>query len=157
MSLGADQLASDNWEILCECAEPMAQNVGIITECGTGVMSEVPFVSGEEFTLDAYELATSGTYTLALLLPAGAWSITLVSFTGTIVPPADTSQTAYAWHAAADNSFQNVLWNAPATPADFGTQDTGRAAFAPWCAGQVWNAVLFNDAPFSATFTAVPV
>jgi len=157
MGLGADFLASDNWVLLCECAALEAQNVGIIGSCGEGIKSFVTFEQGVPFEMEAYEQSVNvGSYIIALNLPPGNWNVELNSITGTITPPPDTSETAYAWYDTS-GSFHNVLWNAPGSPADFSNEDTSRHAFAPWCAAATWNVALFNQAPFSATFTVTAV
>lgn len=153
MSLGADQLNSDNWETLCDCPDLVAYNVGIIGSCNEGNKETVFFTEGEPFIVTAYQDTTyPDYYMIALKLPAGDWNVTLDSFDGTIVAPSDGNETAYAWMDTS-SSFHNAQWNAPATPADFGSHDTTAAIFNLWCNVQPWNAVLINKAPFTATFT----
>jgi len=80
----------------------------------------------------------------------------LNSIAGVITPPADLNESAYAW---IDESgvHHYVTWNSPATPADFGSHDTTRAIFAPWCSLEPLNAALFNAAPFTANFTVTAI
>jgi len=139
-----------------ECPDGIAFAVALFDQCGDGAYQTVPFVNGVPFEMEAREIGSSGSYYLAIVLPSGNYEITLNSITGTITPPVDLNQTAYSYF---DTLGIQVLvsWNTPATPEDFGTQDTGQGFFAPWCSEQGWNAVLFNEAPFSASFTVSPV
>lgn len=147
--------ANDDWLILCpDCPLPEAQNVGIIGACGEGIMSTVEFEDGVPFDMVAYnDPVFPDSWIIALKLPSGNWNVTLNSITGTIVVPADETETAYAWFDTS-GVFHNVLWNAPATPADFVSEDTTAGTFNLWCATQDWNVALFNgDATFTANFT----
>jgi len=152
MSLGADQLASDNWETLCDCDVPLlAENVGIIAQCGSGVISSVEFEDGVDFTIDAYFDGTES-YQVALKLPPGNWLVTLNNIIGTIVPPANTAQTAYAW-IDDTGTFHNVAWDVD-NPLGFPADTlTTQGFYNPWCSTQAWNAALFNARPFQANFT----
>lgn len=150
--------ANNDWVLLCTDCPLVALNVGIFDQCGE-TMNFVEFEEGVPFDVEAYfNTATGGEgYAILLQLPAGTdWQVTLNSITGTITAPVDTSETAYAWNEPG-TGFQNVLWNAPATPADFGTQDTTQGTYALWCASAAWNAALFNDAPFTANFTVTAI
>jgi len=153
MSLGADQLNSNNWETLCDCPALLAQNIGIFSLCGTS-QGNVDFEDGVSFDMPAYNLPEGGaeSWAVILRLPPGNWNVVLNSFDGVITPPADENETAYAWHDTS-GGFHNATWNAPANPDEFGSRDTTRAVFAPWCAVNDWNAALFNAAPFTANFT----
>jgi len=156
MSLGADQLASDNWEVLCDCDIPLvAENVGILLQCGAGVVSSVEFEDGVDFTIDGYFDGTES-YQIALKLPPGNWSVTLNNIIGTIIPPGNTAQTAYAWMDET-GTFHGVTWdvdNPLGFPADTLTTQT---VFNTWCSTAAWNAALFNAGPFSANFTVTAV
>jgi len=156
MSLGADQLASDNWEVLCDCEVAlMAENVGILADCGAGVKSSVEFEDGVPFDIEAYEDADGGNWIVALRLPVGNWRVTLNNITGTIIDPG-SAQTAYAWMDTG-STFHNVVWsvdNVLGFPAD---TDTTRAIFTPWCSTQDWNVMLNNGGPMTANFTAVAI
>lgn len=150
--VGAQTENTDYLWIDCPTGTYTATNVGIITECGTGPIETVEYENGVPFEMSGYLLAGSDTYCIALRLPVGNWQVELTGFVGSIVPPPDTNQTAYAYHNTS-GILVNVKWNTPATPNDFGTQETNQAAFAPWCSTELFNAVLFNDAPFSVEFT----
>lgn len=141
----------------CECPVDTVTvtNVGIITECGTGAIETLEVEAGVPFTMNGYLIGGSS-YVLALRLPVGNWQITMNSFTGTVTPPADLNQDAYAYHDTF-GTLVHVAWNAPAEPDEFGTQDTNQAAFAAWCNTEVFNAVIFNEAPFSVSFTIEPL
>jgi len=66
MGLGADQLASDNWETLCDCAEPLTVQVyGILPNFGGTLQDTIEFESGVPFVLDAIEYST-GFFGLAI-------------------------------------------------------------------------------------------
>jgi len=121
-------------------------------------MSFVEFTPGVPFDITAYELTIGAvtSYEVALRLPIGNWEVTLNSITGTITAPADTNETAYAWFDPV-TGFDNVLWNAPADPSDFGTHETTRGIFDLWCDIQAWNAYLHNAAPFTANFTVTAI
>lgn len=149
---------SDTWMILCDDCPLEAHNVGLFNLCGSGVVNMVEFEDGVAFELEAYAFIVGSvtSYVIALKLPgSGSWNVQLNSITGTITPPADTSETAYAWND--DTGFHNVLWNAPAEPSDFGNHDTEPGVFTAWCTTQDWNAALFNGAPFTANFTVTAV
>lgn len=135
------------------CPDAKAQNVGIIGSTGEGVKSTVEFTAGVPFDIDAYEeTGVTDSYIIALKLPIGNWEVILNSITGTIIAPPDTSETAYAW-IDTTGAFHNVLWNVPAEPDEFGTQETTFGIFAPWSTTQPFNAALFNHGAFSANFT----
>lgn len=154
MGLGADQLASDNWETLCDCdPEHTAASVALFDRCGEGLIETQTYTNGGSFTLNAIEITGTGSWYLAVLLENADWTVELTSITGTIIPPADLNQTAYSWQGT-DAARHDVHWNAPASPADFGTHDVRQGSLAAWCAGQNWDLVLFNEGAFSATFTA---
>jgi len=150
--------ANNDWELLCTDCPLVAQNMGIFDQCGE-VMNFVEFEDGVPFDMEAY-FNTAGTgsgYAILIKLPDGVdWQVTLNSITGTITPPVDLSETAYAW-IDPTTGFQNVLWNAPADPSDFGTKDTTGGTFATWCSSAVWNAALFNQTPFTANFTVTAI
>jgi len=158
MGLGADQNASDNWMTLCDdCPTGFeAAVVYLLDRCGDGRAQTIEFTPGVAFDADAVQTALDGSYYLALRLPAGNWQVTLNSIAGTITPPPDTSQTAYAWFDTS-LTLHAVTWNTPATPDDFGTQDTGQTSYAPFCSTEIWNALLFNQTPFSANFTVAAI
>jgi len=157
MGLSADVLASDNWETLCECPANTAQLVGVILNCGEGVIDTVDFEDGVPFDMDAYEFTgLPGSWCLALKLPSGNWEVTLNSITGTIVPPVDENQSVYAWFDPV-TGFNQIQWNAPATPDDFGTHDTTAGMYGIWCDSQTWNAILFNEGAFTANFTVTAI
>lgn len=138
----------------CDCTPAaFANSVGLLDRCGDGNIETVGFEEGVPFTLNAVQFMATSSYYLAVLLPEGDWQVTLDTFTGTIVAPADTNQDAYSWQGT-DAARHDVPWNTPATPADFGTQDTRPGSFAAFCPDQNWNFILFNESPFSATFTA---
>lgn len=141
----------------CDCPEEYVwSNVGILGSCGAGAKSTGGFDIGVPFDVTAYQDDTYPTYYIvALMLPAGNWNITLNSIVGTITPPADLNESAYAWIDLTGN-INPVTWNTPATPADFGSHDTLRAEFPTWCSGQQFNAFLSNNAPFVANFTVTP-
>jgi len=146
--------ANDDWLILCpDCPLPEAENIGIFTLCGT-TQSTVEFEDGVPFDVIAYEITESGvtSYNINLRLPPGNWNVALNSITGTITPPVDETETAYAWHDTA-GVFHNVTWNGPGEPDEFGNKDTTAAIFSAWCDTVPWNATLFNAAPFTANFT----
>lgn len=145
--------ANDDWLLLCPDCPIYAENVGIIGRCGEGVIDTIEFEDAVAFDVVAYEdPVSSGSWMLALKLPAGDWTVTLNSITGTIVPPVDLTQTAYAWFDPTVG-FTNVLWNAPAEPDDFGSHDTTTGIFSIWCDTQDWNVALFNQGSFTANFT----
>lgn len=149
--------ANNDWQILCDCPALIAQNVGLFTECGNGVISFTEFEDGVPFDLEAYEVTVIEitSFVIALRLPPGDWNVELNSITGTITPPVDTTETAYAWNDAM--GFHNVLWNAPAGPDDFGDHDTTLGVQPLWCTDQDWNAALFNSTAFSANFTVTAI
>lgn len=157
VALAADEPNND-WELLCDDCAFTWQNVGIFSLCGEAVIDQGEFEDGVPFDVEAFEVVETGitSYQILLKLPSGNWNVQLNSITGTITPPADTSETAYAWHDTS-GTFHNVLWNAPGSPDEFGDHDTTRAIFAPWCNIQAWNAALFNSAPFTANFTITAI
>jgi hypothetical protein len=144
---------SDDWMLLCEdCADLQASSVGLFDLCGTGAIQTVDFEEGIPFDLDAIEFGSfPGSYYLAVILPAGDWQVTQNAFTGTVTPPADLNQDAYSWQGT-DAARHDVTW-LMAEPDEFGTQDTRQGSFAAFCDGQNWNLVIFNEAPFTCTFT----
>jgi len=149
---------NSTWSTICPDCPLVAFNMGIFDQCGS-IMDAVEFEEGVPFEVDAY-FNTAGTgsgYAILLQLPAGTdWQVTLNSFTGTVTPPVDLNETAYAWNEPGVG-FQNVLWNAPGAPDEFGTQDTAQDNFVAWCSSADWNAALFNQTPFTATFTVVAI
>ena len=149
--MGTAKHAQDEGEPLtCSCIL-FAENVGIIAQCEDGAIETVEFEDGVDFTIDAYYDGTEN-YQVALKLPPGEWIVTLNNIIGTITPPVDMSQTAYAW-IDETGTFHNVIWsidNPLGFPADTLTK---RGIYSTWCANQEWNAALFNAAPFSANFT----
>lgn len=150
---------SDDWMLLCESCIPTytVTNVGIIGRCGEGALETFEVEAGEEFEAEAFEDPLyPGNWTIALRLPAGDWQVEMTGFTGSIVPPADLNQYAYAW-VTTGSVLTGASWNAPASPDEFGTQDTNQTGFAPWCDTEVFNAVIFNCAAFSATFKITPL
>lgn len=154
-TLYAAFLAGTSDPITCpdyDCATEVAFAVGLFDACGLGAYETVPFQPGEAFDITATEIGSSGAFYLAVVLPDGNWQVTVNSVTGTITPPVDTSQTAYAWFEPGVG-LQTVPWNTPASPDDFGTQDCEAGFFAPWCASQGFYFVLFNEAAFSANVT----
>jgi len=138
------------------CPDGLAYAVSLFDQCGDGAYQTVPFANGSPFDITAREVGSSGSYYLALVLPAGNYQVTLNSIAGTITPPADLNQFAYSYFNTSGVQV-SAQWNAPATPAIFGTQDTGQGFFAPWCNDQGWNLVLFNEAAFTASFTVTPL
>jgi len=153
MSLGADQLASDNWEVLCDCpTELIWENVGILGDCGSGVRSDGSFAEGEPFEVEAYEDIDGGNWIVALRLPPGNWLVTLDDFTGSLVEK--VGETAYAYFDGSA-TFHFITWGNPnPNPTDFPPgQETTRAIFTPWCTTQDFNVMLNNGAPFTATFS----
>lgn len=157
MALGADELESNNWMVLCECAEALTwENVGILADCGAGVKSDGTFESGVPFDVTAYEDSDGGNWLIALKLPAGDWSITLDVFDGTAVSTGG-GEAAYAWHDTG-GTLHYVTWGTPASPADFPADtETAVTVFAPWCGSVGFNAMLNNGAPFTATFTVTAI
>lgn len=153
LAMAADNPEND-CDLDCNDCPLVAQNVGLFSLCGSGEISSVEFEDGVSFEVEAYETVDTGisSYIIALKLPEGNWSVTLDSITGTITPPVDTNETAYAWNDPV-TGFQNVLWNSPAGPDDFGTHDTNTGTFNLWCSTQDWHAYLANNGPFSANFT----
>jgi len=158
MGLGADQLASDNWMDLCDCTVvTQAASVYLFDRCGDGNAQVVDFTpGGDPFTLDAIQIGSTGTYYLAVLLPTGQWNLTMDSFTGSIVPPADTNQTAYAFYPPGGPLAVHT-WVSGAAPDEFGSHDVDVNVFSPWCGSQGFYAMISNDAPFSASFVATPL
>lgn len=150
--------ANDDWILLCDNCPLIAANVGLFSECGNGAMDVIEFSDGVPFDVEAYEITIGDvtSYEIALMLPAGNWEVTLNSVTGTMTPPVDESETAYAW-IDPTTGFNNVLWNAPAEPSDFGTKDTTRGIFSAWCPTQNWNAYLHNRTAFTANFTVTAI
>lgn len=156
VALAADEPSND-WELLCDDCALTWQNIGMFDMCSEGVIAQGEFEDGVPFDVEAYEQVSSpGSWQILLKLPSGNWNVQLNSIAGTITPPADLSQTAYAWHDTS-GTFHNVLWNAPATPDDFGDKDTTRAVFAVWCSLNSWNAALFNQGAFTANFTVTAI
>jgi len=139
-----------------ECPTGNVFAVSLFDQCGDGAYQTLDFIDGVPFELDAREVGSSGSYYLAVVLPEGEWQVTVNSITGTITPPADLNQFAYSYFNTSGVQV-SAQWNAPATPEDFGTQDTGQGFFAPWCASQGWNFVLFNEAVFSASITVTAI
>jgi len=148
---------SDDHLALCPtCPEEQAYAVGLFDLCDSGALDTADFEAGVPFELQAIEIGSSGSFYLALVLPAGNWTVTLDSFIGTVTQPADLNQDAYSyWNTG--GVLQHIQWNAPGNPDEFGTHDVSADSFAPWCAGQGFYLVLFNEAPFSAIFTAVAI
>lgn len=156
VGLAADEPNND-WELLCNDCALTWQNIGMFDMCSEGVIAQGEFEDGVPFDVEAYEqVSFPGSYIIMLKLPSGNWNVQVNSITGTITPPADTNETAYAWHDTS-GTFHNVLWNAPANPDDFGDKDTTRAVFAVWCSLNSWNAALFNSAPFTANITVTSI
>jgi len=150
--------ASNAHTLLCEdCpAEYQWENVGIIGSCGEGVKSSGDMIPGEAFDVEAYNDTTYPAYwTVALKLPPGDWNVALNSITGTIVPPGDLNESAWAYMDTT-GTWQQAQWNTPATPADFGSHDTTATIFTVWCSTQDWNAYLSNCGAFTANFTVTP-
>jgi len=147
---------SDDWIALCDdCPEDTVTvtNVGLFGECGTGVIETVEATPGVPFEMTAYEIIPAlGAYAIALRLPVGNWQVTMNSFIGTVIPPADLNQDAYAYWDTT-STLIHVPWNTPASPDGFGTQDTNQATFSAWCSTETFNAVIFNDGAFSVSFT----
>lgn len=148
---------SDDWIALCDDCPMEAYNVGILGSCGEGIKSTVYFEAGVPFNVVAYEdTIFADSWIIALHLPSGSWNVALNSITGTIVPPADLNETAYAW-IDTSSVWHNVQWNAPATPADLPPTDTTAGVFNAWCSTQSWNVVLLNRGAFTASFTVTAV
>jgi len=146
---------SSEWMTLCDdCPTTFTwQNVGIIGSCGEGVKSSGEFEDGVPFDVVAYNDTTYPAYwTVALNLPPGDWNVTLNSIAGTIVPPSDLNESAWAYMDTV-GVWQQAQWNTPATPADFGSHDTTATIFTVWCSTQDWNAYLSNCGAFTANFT----
>jgi len=60
MSLGADQLASNNWEVLCDCAEETTLQVyGILPNFGGTLEDELPFELGVPVVIEAINFSGS--------------------------------------------------------------------------------------------------
>lgn len=156
LKLTADEPSND-WvalsEVFGDCPTYSAQVVGIIGNCGHEVYQFVEYELGVPFDVDAVDDALyPGNWSLPLKLPGGVWEVTVNSITGTIIVPEDPTQTAYAWFDEFA-TYHNVLWNAPASPDEFGTKVVADNGYAPWCTTQRWDIALFNDGPFSANIT----